>query len=912
MKTVKKIFLDDMKQLVSSFFIIVIILGITVIPALYAWLNIYSNWDPYGNTAGLKIAFFSSDEGATVDGTTENVGDELRKEIEGNDAIHWIFTDTEEQALSGVRSGEYYAAIVIEQDFSYRILNFFKAGVDKPAILFYQNQKKNPVATKISDAVVEKIHKSLNKKLTGVIVGEVFDTANEVEVSIESSGGIEGIVTDMNDLNDEIKSYRKSIDSIVAGNEVLLDAIDEGKSDAAQAGDRINSTRDSLDETGDEITMTELTLDYYMDNVKITMDTAEGHLKSMETKLRAGQLSGDVGKMGSAVSSAAIDMNALLDDIDALNRSVGSTYIPSEEEINKVIPTKEDIEESAKTCHQASAELTSSAAIMADLSKQLKDADNPENLENTYDELLSALQTTAQVTSSSAVAMRSAADAARTAADTVGGMENPDATKKNISNEDWKNIQDGLKQTAASMNASADAMKDLANTTEAEYEKVLNNKDSTIAEMSETLEEAVALTDSAATAMKQAAGYADQAGDALDKVAENYAYYRQAAGQIGSTLTAYYNSLIALRTQMNNAIATTAGDTAVTDTALAEKEAADEIEGILKELSTTEYTFENEIRPNVNACLESLTEVVDNITNLLNSLSATVSGMGNVFDALQISLTSAQDSLTKTSDLLGLISDRLTEATEKVEDVEHSQELTIIMNTLSGDPEKYSDFFSEPVQIEDNVIYPVENYGSAVTPFYTTLSIWVGALVLAAILKTKAKSSKYPGATQAQLYFGRYISYFILSQAQTLVTVLGDLYYFKVQCLNPFLFWFACAFTSMVFSLLIYSLVLAFGDVGKAIAVVMVVIQIAGSSGTYPIELLPDFFQKVYLFFPFPYAINAMRETIGGLYDGAFALYLLELSIFIVVALVIGLLIRKPFRKLNKFMNRRMEDSKLF
>ena len=111
------------------------------------------------------------------------------------------------------------------------------------------------------------------------------------------------------------------------------------------------------------------------------------------------------------------------------------------------------------------------------------------------------------------------------------------------------------------------------------------------------------------------------------------------------------------------------------------------------------------------------------------------------------------------------------------------------------------------------------------------------------------------------------------------MTVLGDLYYFKVQCLNPFLFWFACAFTSMVFSLLIYSLVLAFGDVGKAIAVVAVVIQIAGSSGTYPIELLPDFFQKVYLFFPFPYAINAMRETIGGLYDGAFALYLLELSI---------------------------------
>lgn len=508
--------------------------------------------------------------------------------------------------------------------------------------------------------------------------------------------------------------------------------------------------------------------------------------------------------------------------------------------------------------------------------------------------------------------MRSAATAAQSTAETINKMSNPDPTGANISDDDWKTIQKGVSDTADSMSESATALESLAATSEAEYEKVRDSKDSTEAQMSEALEEAAALTDSASTAMKQASGYAEQAGDALDKVAENYAYYRQAANNIGSTLTAYYNSLIALRTQLNNAIATTAGDTAVTDTALAEKEAADEIEAILKELKGTEYTFENDIRPNVDACLQSLTDVVGNISNLLNSLSRTIAGMGNVFDALQVSLTSAQDSLTKTSDLLGLISDRLTEATGKVEDVEHSQELTIIMNTLSGDPEKYSDFFSEPVQITDNVIYPVENYGSAVTPFYTTLSIWVGALVLAAILKTKAKSSKYPGATQTELFFGRYIIYFILSQAQTLVTVLGDLYYFKVQCLNPFLFWFACAFTSMVFSLLIYSLVLAFGDVGKAIAVVAVVIQIAGSSGTYPIELLPDFFQKVYLFFPFPYAINAMRETIGGLYDGAFALYLLELSIFIVVALVIGLLIRKPFRRLNKFMHRRMEDSRLF
>ena len=144
-----------------------------------------------------------------------------------------------------------------------------------------------------------------------------------------------------------------------------------------------------------------------------------------------------------------------------------------------------------------------------------------------------------------------------------------------------------------------------------------------------------------------------------------------------------------------------------------------------------------------------------------------------------------------------------------------------------------------------------------------------------------------------------------------MVTVLGDLYLFKVQCLHPFRFWFACAFTSLTFTLLIYALVVAFHDVGKAIAVVLVVLQIAGSSGTYPIELLPEFFRKVYIFFPFPYAINAMRECIGGMYGHNYEFYLLQLSVFLLVSLGIGLLVQKPLHELSHFMEKRMHDTEV-
>lgn len=97
-------------------------------------------------------------------------------------------------------------------------------------------------------------------------------------------------------------------------------------------------------------------------------------------------------------------------------------------------------------------------------------------------------------------------------------------------------------------------------------------------------------------------------------------------------------------------------------------------------------------------------------------------------------------------------------------------------------------------------------------------------------------------------------------------------------------------------------------QVSAAVKMIMV-LQIAGSGGTYPIEALPNFFRQVYIFFPFPYAINAMRECIGGMYHADLFKYLLELSIFIVVALVIGLIIRKPFIHIMHFIEKRMEDT---
>ena len=163
----------------------------------------------------------------------------------------------------------------------------------------------------------------------------------------------------------------------------------------------------------------------------------------------------------------------------------------------------------------------------------------------------------------------------------------------------------------------------------------------------------------------------------------------------------------------------------------------------------------------------------------------------------------------------------------------------------------------------------------------------------------------------AELFFGRYLLFFVLSQLQAAIIVTGDLYLLKVQCLHPGAMYLTASLTAFTFSLLIYSMALSFGDVGKALVVVIMVMQIAGSSGTFPIELLPEIYQKIYRFFPFPYAIDAMRECICGMYGSYYGQQLAFLLLFAVAALLIGLLVRRPFMGLNHFMEEKLEETEL-
>ena len=306
-------------------------------------------------------------------------------------------------------------------------------------------------------------------------------------------------------------------------------------------------------------------------------------------------------------------------------------------------------------------------------------------------------------------------------------------------------------------------------------------------------------------------------------------------------------------------------------------------------------------------------------TNLLKKLWPVLYNLGVTYESLTPVAHSGAATLASTSEMLTYLQTAMEDCVKALDDVidairdlSETELVETLIDVLGGNAEDFAEFFSCPVTVHTNAIYPVATYGTAMAPFYSTLAIWVGCVVLAAVVKVEAKPRELKNVTDAQLYWSRFLIYLLLNEIQTFVIIAGDLWLLGISCVNVPALFFCAAVTSFVFTAFIYSMVLSFGDIGKAIVVVIMVLQIAGSSGTYPIEILSDMYEKIYLMFPFPYAINAEREAIAGMYGADMFIYLGELLIFGAIGIIIGLFVRRPFMEMTEFIEEEMEETGVF
>ena len=702
MITIFRVFLSDAKRLRSNVVAIVIIMGLSIIPALYAWFNIMSNWDPYGPsaTSQMKVAVCSQDAGVEIGSLSLNVGDEVITGLKENTTIGWVFTDSKEDALEGVNSGDYYAALIVPDAFTADFISFLGGDPKNPTIAYYENSKKNAIATKITGKAKTAVQEQVNQKFISTLT-EVLTKSGKILADNDENGVdiVASTAAQLDEMDSSLQTYVNILNtfSLVTGS----------ASDLAESAQSL------------------------LINTQGLFDSSQDSVSNMQSSVLSGAQTAETvsSLIGISLDSVDQDLVLLSDQMDTL--TVGSMY--------------DDIK------NQVDTTTTMGKNVIAVLKDLLKEGDQ----------------------------------------------------KVTAVNKSFEQLDKDLTTFKKDAKVTAQSLKHLRRTITADIKECRN-------------------------------------------------------------------SIRAIRN-----------------------------------------TYQYQVQPDVSASVLRMEQALIQTGKMLNNIESSFGTIDRALEAYQMTLDSGADDITATKDYIVSLQTDLRKLSKSLKALSGDEQYNEMMNLLKNDPELMASFVASPVSMETKSIYPIETYGSAMAPFYTVLAIWVGALILVALIHVKVAPVENLKVRPWQAFFGRYITFFLIGQAQTAITVLGDLFYVDIQCPHPFLFCLASAASSFVFTLLIYSLTVAMGNVGEAVAVIVMVIQVAGAGGTFPIEVLPEVYQMIYKFLPFTYCMNALRECVGGLYKNDYWMDLRALGIYILISLFIGLVVAVPLRGLNKVIERSKEKSKV-
>ena len=348
----------------------------------------------------------------------------------------------------------------------------------------------------------------------------------------------------------------------------------------------------------------------------------------------------------------------------------------------------------------------------------------------------------------------------------------------------------------------------------------------------------------------------------------------------------------------------------------------DEIADTVKEEFVNKSSRVNEVSSNMNSKLN--VEVAPLISQVLSKAEVNIDKVSGIIAGAQGELPAVERKLSETEvkisnaygKLLSLqaqmpsAKSKIQKLTDEIKKADSGIDKNQLFNLLKVDYKQQAEFFANPVKLQENKLYHIENYGSAMTPFYTVLSIWVGSLLMSSLLTTKVEDEekKYK---PYQKYFGRGLLFVIISLFQTLIITLGDMYVLGTQATSPYRFVLYALLISLLFSSIIYTIVCILGNVGKAVCIVLLVLQLGSSGGTFPIQMTSEFFQALYPKVPFTYSIGLLREAVGGVYIPAVERDIKILFIYLIVVLVGGAILVSLKARSAK-LSRERERSKLF
>lgn len=302
-------------------------------------------------------------------------------------------------------------------------------------------------------------------------------------------------------------------------------------------------------------------------------------------------------------------------------------------------------------------------------------------------------------------------------------------------------------------------------------------------------------------------------------------------------------------------------------------------------------------------------------TTRLNQLKTSIDQMDSAVNALYNNQGKINSAISEASTKLGLANSQwptfrkaIQKAAAKLNSVSES-DLDSLIALSEVNQTGVKSYFESPVDLKKEHMYPVKNYGSALAPFYIPISLWIGGIISVAMIRMRVRSKKKYHSTS--VYMGRMGIFLIIALLQALVVAVGTLF-LNVQISSTWLFILTTIYISLCSMVIIYSMTSAVGNAGKALAIIILVFQITGTAGIFPLELLPSFFQAIHPYLPLTYGVGALREVMAGVLWSSFWYNIILLTVFPVGAFILTLIIKEKMDKRAQWMEEKLEESGLF
>ncbi|MFJ7365131.1 YhgE/Pip family protein [Peribacillus frigoritolerans] len=326
-------------------------------------------------------------------------------------------------------------------------------------------------------------------------------------------------------------------------------------------------------------------------------------------------------------------------------------------------------------------------------------------------------------------------------------------------------------------------------------------------------------------------------------------------------------------------------------------------------LVSFQESYSKETGPKFNEIWNETESILNNVQHTMEEGNKVLPEVRTLLNETNRTLETRTGDIDKLQNKFPEIETKIKALASKMREIDKSYNMEEVIDFLRNDIEQESEFFSEPVLLNKHSLFPIPNYGSAMSPFFTALSLWVGGTILISMLSVGVSQKAY---SPYQIYIGRYLIFFIIGVMQALSVSIGNIVLIGVYVADKIEYILFSVLISTVFTLIVYTFVSVLGNVGKGISVVLMVLQISSSGGTFPIQVTPPFFQHINPFLPFTYAVGLLRESVGGITWSVAGKDICILILFIIITLILGVILKKPLHARTQKMKDKLYGSRIF